>query len=319
MSTDHRGRFDPVVAGALAHYQFEALHPFHDGNGRLGRLLIVVQLHHSGLLSEPTLSVSPWFEGHRADYFGCLMGVSTQGDGDTWVSFFAQGLQASADQTLRRMEQLAHVQADLKQQVAASPLRAGSARQLVDFAVGQPTFTVREAASALGLSYGRTNKLVDSLVDSESSPTGVKPSTTDASRPPASSTSYSDRIPPSSQPDRAELLLSTMTEKRTPRMDVRPGGAKGIRTPGLLIANETRYQLRHSPMLETAPVILAPRSRGITTRLGSLADGAAQRVVVLADRLLVDGGIRRVVGSRDQRRRGHDRCRQVDGANRAWQ
>ena len=213
MSTDHRGRFDPVVAGALAHYQFEALHPFHDGNGRLGRLLIVVQLHHSGLLSEPTLSVSPWFEGHRADYFGCLMGVSTQGDGDTWVSFFAQGLQASADQTLRRMEQLAHVQADLKQQVAASPLRAGSARQLVDFAVGQPTFTVREAASALGLSYGRTNKLVDSLVDSESSPTGVKPSTTDASRPPASSTSYHDRIPPSSQPDRAELLLSTMTEK----------------------------------------------------------------------------------------------------------
>ena len=165
MSTDLRGRFDPVVAGALAHYQFEALHPFHDGNGRLGRLLIVVHLHHCGVLSEPTLSVSPWFEGHRADYFEGLMGVSTQGDWDTWVGFFAQGLQASADQTRRRMEQLAHVQADLKQQVAASPLRAGSARQLVDFAVGQPTFTVREAAAALSLSYGRTNKLVDSLVE----------------------------------------------------------------------------------------------------------------------------------------------------------
>lgn len=164
MSGDLRGRFDPVVAGALAHYQFEALHPFHDGNGRLGRLLIVVQLHHSGVLSEPTLSVSPWFEGHRADYFDCLMGVSTQGDWDRWVGFFAHGLQASADQTRHRMEQLARVQADLKQQVAASPLRAGSARQLVDFAVGQPTFTVREAAVALNLSYGRTNKLVDSLV-----------------------------------------------------------------------------------------------------------------------------------------------------------
>lgn len=165
MSGDHRGRIDPVVAGAMAHYQFEALHPFHDGNGRLGRLLIVVQLHHSGVLSEPTLSVSPWFESHRADYFETLMGVSTHGDWDTWVGFFAQGLQTSADQTRRRMEQLANVQADLKGQVAASPLRAGSARQLVDFAVGQPTFTVREAASALGLSYGRTNKLVDSLVE----------------------------------------------------------------------------------------------------------------------------------------------------------
>ncbi|WP_282004843.1 Fic family protein [Propioniciclava sinopodophylli] len=165
MSGDHRGRFDPVVAAALAHYQFEALHPFHDGNGRLGRLLIVVQLHHSGVLSEPTLSVSPWFEGHRADYFGCLMGVSTHGDWDSWVGFFARGLQASADQTRHRMEQLARVQADLTQQVAASTLRAGSARQLVDFAVGQPTFTVREAAAALNLSYGRTNKLVDSLVE----------------------------------------------------------------------------------------------------------------------------------------------------------
>ena len=165
MMADHRDSFDPVVAGALGHYLFEALHPFHDGNGRLGRLLIVVQLHHSGVLSEPTLSVSPWFEARRAEYFGRLLAVSTSGDWDGWVGFFAHGLRASADQTRLRMEQLAQVQADLKQRIAVSSLRAGSARQLVDFAVGQPAFTVREAAAALGLSYGRTNKLVDSLVD----------------------------------------------------------------------------------------------------------------------------------------------------------
>lgn len=165
MTADHRASFDPVVAGALSHYLFEALHPFHDGNGRLGRLLIVVQLHHAGVPSEPTLSVSPWFEARRAEYFGRLLAVSTSGDWDSWVAFFAHGLQASADQTRLRMQQLAHVQADLKQQVTASPLRAGSARQLVDFAVGQPAFTVREAAAALALSYGRTNKLIDSLAD----------------------------------------------------------------------------------------------------------------------------------------------------------
>ena len=165
MSTDHRGRVDPVVAGALAHYQFEALHPFHDGNGRLGRLLIVVQLNHSGVLSEPTLSVSPWFEARRAEYFGRLMSVSTAGDWDGWVGFFAHGLEASANQTRQRMEQLAQVQADLKQKVASSSLRAASARQLVDFAVGHPAFTVREAAEALALSYGRTNRLIESLVD----------------------------------------------------------------------------------------------------------------------------------------------------------
>lgn len=164
MSEDHRDEFDPVVAGALGHYLFEALHPFHDGNGRLGRLLIVVQLHTAGVLSEPTLSVSPWFEARRAEYFGRLMAVSTDGDWDGWVAFFASGLNASAEQTRRRMEQLAQVQTDLKQHIAASALRAGSARQLVDFAVGQPVFTVREAAAGLGLTYGRTNRLIDSLV-----------------------------------------------------------------------------------------------------------------------------------------------------------
>ena len=165
MSAAHRDEFDPVVAAAMAHYLFEALHPYHDGNGRLGRLLIVVQLHHSGVLSEPTLSVSPWFEARRAEYFERLTAVSTTGDWDGWVGFFARGLQASADQTRLRMEQLAQVQAELKQRVAESAIRAGSARQLVDFAVGQPSFTVREAATALNLSYGRTNRLIDSLVE----------------------------------------------------------------------------------------------------------------------------------------------------------
>lgn len=165
MSADHADEFDPVVAGALGHYLFEALHPYHDGNGRLGRLLIVVHLHSCGVLSEPTLSVSPWFEARRAEYFERLMAVSTHGDWDGWVGFFAHGLRASADQTRHRMEQLAQVQADLKQHIATSPLRAGSARQMVDLAVGRPVFTVREAAGALSLSYGRTNRLIDSLVE----------------------------------------------------------------------------------------------------------------------------------------------------------
>ena len=165
MSTEHRDQFDPVVSGALAHYMFEALHPFHDGNGRLGRLMIVLHLHGGGVLSEPTLSVSPWFEARRAEYFERHMAVSTVGDWDGWVGFFARGLGASADQTRRRMEQLARVQTELKEEVAASALRAASARQLVDFAVGSPIFTVRDASQALSLSYGRTNRLVESLVE----------------------------------------------------------------------------------------------------------------------------------------------------------
>jgi Fic family protein len=83
MSRDHTGAIDPVVAAAMAHYQFETLHPFHDGNGRVGRLVIVIQLMLAGVLSEPTLTVSPWFEARRAEYFDRLFGVSRASSGTT--------------------------------------------------------------------------------------------------------------------------------------------------------------------------------------------------------------------------------------------
>lgn len=156
---------DPVVAAAMAHYAFEALHPFTDGNGRLGRLLIVVQLLQTRVLSEPSLSVSPWFEARRADYFDNLMAVSTIGDWDSLVSFFARGMAESADDARSRMGHLALVQATLKDAVAESGLRSGSARQLVDYAVGHPTFTVSDVAAALAMSYSGASRVVESLVN----------------------------------------------------------------------------------------------------------------------------------------------------------
>lgn len=165
MRADHRGVIDPVVVAAMAHYQFETLHPFRDGNGRLGRFLIVLQLLHDGVLSEPTLTVSPWFEARRSEYYDRLLAVSTDGDWDSFVTFFARGLQAAADQTHRQMKALVEVQAELKDQIRASNLRADSAHALVDLAVANPTFTVNRAASILELSYQRVNRLVAQLVD----------------------------------------------------------------------------------------------------------------------------------------------------------
>ena len=76
----------------MAHYQLEVLHPFNDGNGRIGRLLIVLHLLYADVLTEPILTVSPWFEARRADYYDSLMGVSTRGDWDSWIPILRQGL-----------------------------------------------------------------------------------------------------------------------------------------------------------------------------------------------------------------------------------
>lgn len=165
MQRPHGGHIDPVVAAAMSHYQFETLHPFRDGNGRLGRFLIVLHLQLSGVLEEPTLTVSPWFESRRQDYYDMLFGVSADGDWDSFVRFFARGLQAAADQTRRQMVALVAVQTELKELVRASTLRADSAHALVDLAVANPSFTVRKVESDLNLSYTRANKLVGQLVD----------------------------------------------------------------------------------------------------------------------------------------------------------
>ncbi len=165
MNHSHEGRIDPVVAAAMAHYQFETLHPFNDGNGRIGRLLIVLQFYMLGVLSEPTLTVSPWFEARRTDYYDRLFEVSTSGHWDAFIRFFAVGIRESADLTRRQMLSLVAVQEELKSDVRASSLRADTAHSLVDYAVANPSFSVRAVQRDLGLSYARANKLVGQLVD----------------------------------------------------------------------------------------------------------------------------------------------------------
>lgn len=167
MRADTRDEIDPVVAAAMAHYQFETLHPFHDGNGRIGRLLVVLQLRARGVLSEPTLTVSPWFEARRDEYYDRLLRVSTAGLWDDFIQFFVIGLHESADSTHRQMMALVAVQEELKERLRASRLRADTAHSLVDYAVAHPSFTVRAVERDLGVSYGRANGLVAQLVKLE--------------------------------------------------------------------------------------------------------------------------------------------------------
>lgn len=165
LQQDHAGQIDPVVLAGMAHYQFETLHPFRDGNGRLGRYLIVLTLLRSGVLSEPSLTVSPWFEARRTEYYDTLLAVSTDGNWDAFLRFFAKGLADSATATRAQMLALVEVQAALKERVQNSPLRAAHALTVVDLAAASPALTARHVAQVTGLSYGRANSLLGQLVE----------------------------------------------------------------------------------------------------------------------------------------------------------
>ncbi|MGU3410701.1 Fic family protein [Microbacterium sp. M1A1_1b] len=155
---------DPVVAAAMAHYQFETLHPFNDGNGRLGRLLIVLQFMRSATLAQPLLSVSPWFEARRERYQEGLAGVSATGAWDAWISFFAEGIEQSAIDTGARMADLLAVQAEYRERIRASGTR-GIVLDIADLLVGSPFVTVPMLARSTGRTYQAASNAVARLVE----------------------------------------------------------------------------------------------------------------------------------------------------------
>ncbi|WP_426518187.1 Fic family protein [Diaminobutyricibacter sp. McL0618] len=163
-SADNATLRDPLVAAAMAHYQFETIHPFNDGNGRLGRLLIVLQLLQDHALSEPLLSVSPWFEARRDQYQDALAEVSISGNWNGWVTFFAQGLEASAIDTAQRLESLLAVQARYHEILRDAKAR-GIVRDIVDHLIGSPFVNVRNLADITGATYQAASTAANKLVE----------------------------------------------------------------------------------------------------------------------------------------------------------
>jgi Fic family protein len=135
-----------VVQSAMAHYQFEALHPFSDGNGRLGRLLVVVQLLRGALIREPLLIVSPWFEQRREQYQDGLLALSRTGDWDAWITFFTQGVAASATESQQKVERLVSLQSQLRD-TARKARKRGVAERLAGDLIGLPFVSRPEVAA----------------------------------------------------------------------------------------------------------------------------------------------------------------------------
>jgi Fic family protein len=152
-----------VVQAAMAHYQFETLHPYSDGNGRLGRLLVIVQLLRGAAIREPLLVVSPWFEARRVAYQDALLELSRSGDWDAWVAFFAEGIAASATESGRKVERLVEVQEILRATVQSAGKR-GVAERLAGDLIGLPYVTGPFVAARYGLSRQGAGNAIRALL-----------------------------------------------------------------------------------------------------------------------------------------------------------
>ncbi|WP_049942804.1 Fic family protein [Haloarcula amylolytica] len=149
-----------LIDVAIAHYQFETIHPFKDGNGRVGRLLVVLMLISSGLLHYPMLSLSSYIERHRTEYADRLLAVSEEGAWDEWLQFFLRGIREQAEEAFLRARLLVDKRKEYESRYSDA---AKSVHHLSLALFEDPYFTVREASERIGVVYQTANNAVETL------------------------------------------------------------------------------------------------------------------------------------------------------------
>ena len=152
----------PLARIGLVHYQFEAIHPFLDGNGRVGRLLINLLLYAWDLLPYPLLYISDYLNKHRSAYYDGLLAVSQQGAWEEWLLFFFEGVRLQSQDSISRIRDLQSLRAGYQTSVQAS---RASVRllQVIDGLFEQPLFTVHQLADRLGVNYQTALRYVNQL------------------------------------------------------------------------------------------------------------------------------------------------------------
>ena len=155
----------PLVRAGLLHVQFETVHPYLDGNGRIGRLLITLLLEHFGILSSPLLYLSLFFKRHQQEYYRRLSAVRTDGDWEGWSTFFLEGVATIADEAVASARELfALISAD-RQKVLATRASTLMAARLFERLTERPVVTISTAMNLLGTTRPTATKAVGALVD----------------------------------------------------------------------------------------------------------------------------------------------------------
>ena len=157
--------YDPLIQAALIHYQFETIHPFLDGNGRIGRLLILLYLMEQKLLHKPVIYVSYFLKKNQVEYYDRISEVRRSGNYEQWIKFFLEAVNAAAQDAVTTIEALAALH---DQNLAALPKTSRSkdnVRAVFDYLEAHPIIDVKHTAAALKVSYNTASTAVRKLVE----------------------------------------------------------------------------------------------------------------------------------------------------------
>ena len=157
----HDRRFPPLVHAALAHAQFEAIHPFLDGNGRVGRLLITLLLAERGVLPSPLLYLSAYFERTRPEYYARLLGITERGEWEEWLVYFLDGVAAQSVDAVERIRSIDALLAGWRSELARE--RSRVPEQALELFVENPFWTVRALTGRLDVAFTTAQRAIDRL------------------------------------------------------------------------------------------------------------------------------------------------------------
>jgi len=156
----------PLVRIGLLHVQFESIHPYLDGNGRVGRLLIALLMEHWSLLSSPLLYLSLYFKRHRDEYYRRLSAVRTEGDWEGWIAYFLEGVHTIAGEAVDSTRELFALVARDRERVLAMPQGSMMAARLFERLPEHPMLTITNAIALLETTRPTATKAISTLVDS---------------------------------------------------------------------------------------------------------------------------------------------------------
>ena len=170
-------KYDPLIQAALIHYQFETIHPFLDGNGRIGRLLILLYLMEKKLLSKPVIYVSYFLKMNQIEYYDRISEVRRKGNYEQWISFFLEAVSSAAEDALKSIGKLSALREKNIARLPKSSKRKDNVRALFDYLEQHPIIEIKQTAAALDVSYNTVSSAVKKLMM-----LGILKETTNAAR-----------------------------------------------------------------------------------------------------------------------------------------